>query len=176
MYRQKAMGVIGLTEEEQMEIFKMLSVILWLGNVQFNERDDGNSTIADTDVTDFVAYLMEVETALVQKVLTSKIVETQRGGRRGSVYDVPLNPSQATSVRDALAKAIYNNLFEWIVSRINVSMKPRAASAHIVGILVCPSFQSKCSLGIIAYFQDIFGFEIFEVSFSKHDNIRLLTK
>lgn len=115
----------------------MLSVILWLGNVQFAEREDGNSTIADTDVTDFVAYLMEVESALVQKVLTSKIVETQRGGRRGSVYDVPLNPSQATSVRDALAKAIYNNLFEWIVSRINVSMKPRAASAHIVGILVC---------------------------------------
>lgn len=140
----KAMGVIGLSQEEQTEIFRMLSVILWLGNVQFAEREDGNSTIADTDVTDFVAYLMEVESALVQKVLTSKIVETQRGGRRGSVYDVPLNPSQATSVRDALAKAIYNNLFEWIVSRINVSMKPRAASAHIVGIL------------------DIFGFEIFE--------------
>ena len=130
------MGVIGLSQEEQTEIFRMLAIILWIGNVQFDEREDGNSAITDTDVTDFVAYLMEVDSALVQKVLTSKIVETQRGGRRGSIYDVPLNPSQATSVRDALAKAIYNNLFEWIVSRINVSMKPRAASAHIIGILV----------------------------------------
>ncbi|TFK77424.1 myosin-1 [Pluteus cervinus] len=140
----KAMETIGLTEAEQHEIFKMLAIILWLGNVQFAEGDDSNSVIADTDVTDFVAYLMEVDSALVQKALTTRVVETQRGGRRGSVYDVPLNPSQATSGRDALSKAIYNNLFEWIVSRINVSMKPRSASAHVIGIL------------------DIFGFEIFE--------------
>ncbi|KAF8078956.1 myosin-1 [Lyophyllum atratum] len=140
----KAMGVIGLSQEEQTEIFRMLAIVLWLGNVQFGELDDGNSKIADTDVTDFVAYLMGVDSSQIQKVLTSKIMETQRGGRRGSIYYVPLNPAQAVSGRDALAKAIYNNLFEWIVSRINVSMKPRAASAHIIGIL------------------DIFGFEIFQ--------------
>ncbi|KAJ7492331.1 microfilament motor [Mycena latifolia] len=140
----KAMQVIGLSADEQSEIFRMLAIILWLGNVQFNEMDDGNSAIADAGVTDFVGYLMETDAALVQKVLTSKVVETQRGGRRGSVYDVPLNPSQASSARDALAKAIYNNLFEWIVSRVNVSMKPRSASAQVIGIL------------------DIFGFEIFE--------------
>lgn len=140
----KAMQVIGLSADEQSEIFRMLAIILWLGNVQFNEMDDGNSSIADAGVTDFVGYLMETDTALVQKVLTSKVVETQRGGRRGSVYDVPLNPSQASSARDALAKAIYNNLFEWIVSRVNVSMKPRSAHTQVIGIL------------------DIFGFEIFE--------------
>ncbi|KAJ7193312.1 myosin-1 [Mycena pura] len=140
----KAMQVIGLSAHEQNEIFRMLSIILWLGNVQFNEMDDGNSTIGDTGVTDFVAYLMEADGALVQKVLTSKVVETQKGGRRGSIYDVPLNPAQAGAARDALAKAIYNNLFEWIVSRINVSMKPRAAHTQVIGIL------------------DIFGFEIFE--------------
>jgi len=61
------------------------------------------------------------------------------------VYDVPLNPAQAGSGRDALAKAIYNNLFEWIVSRVNVSMKPRSAHSQIIGVL------------------DIYGFEIFQV-------------
>lgn len=130
------MQVIGLSEEEQTEILRMLAIILWLGNVQFSEKDDGNSEIADTGVTDFVAYLMETESALVEKALTSKVVETQRGGRRGSVYDVPLNPAQASSGRDALAKAIYNNLFEWIVSRINISMKPRGNIAQLIGILV----------------------------------------
>ncbi|KAH9064082.1 P-loop containing nucleoside triphosphate hydrolase protein, partial [Lactarius vividus] len=139
-----AMNVIGLSAEEQSEIFRMLAIILWLGNVQYDEMDDGNAAISDTGVTDFIAYLMDVDGAQVQKVLTSKVVETQRGGRRGSVYDVPLNPAQASSGRDALAKAIYNNLFEWIVSRINISMKPRGAINQLIGIL------------------DIFGFEIFE--------------
>ena len=130
------MQVIGLSAHEQNEIWRMLAIILWLGNVQFNEMDDGNSTIGDTGVTDFIAYLMEVDGAQVQKVLTSRVVETQRGGRRGSIYDVPLNPAQAGSGRDALAKAIYNNLFEWIVSRVNVSMKPRGTTAQVIGILV----------------------------------------
>ncbi|KAH9044764.1 P-loop containing nucleoside triphosphate hydrolase protein [Lactarius pseudohatsudake] len=140
----RAMNVIGLSAEEQSEIFRMLAIILWLGNVQYDEMDDGNAAISDTGVTDFIAYLMDVDGAQVQKVLTSKVVETQRGGRRGSVYDVPLNPAQASSGRDALAKAIYNNLFEWIVSRVNISMKPRGAVNQLIGIL------------------DIFGFEIFE--------------
>ena len=130
------MQVIGLTAHEQNEILRMLAVVLWLGNVQFEEMDDGNSRIADTNVTDFVAYLLDADAALVQKVMTTRVVETQRGGRRGSVYDVPLNPTQATAGRDALAKAIYNNLFEWIVSRINVSLKTRSAYAHVIGILV----------------------------------------
>ena len=135
------MQVIGLSDDEQDDIFRMLAIILWLGNVQFAEKDDGNSQVADTSVTEFVAYLMQVDSAMVEKVLTSKIVETQKGGGKGgSVYDVPLNPSQANSGRDALAKAIYNNLFEWIVSRINVSMKPRGTHSQLIGILV--SFSS----------------------------------
>jgi myosin I len=130
------MQIVGLTPQEQTGVFRMLAIILWLGNVQFTEDDSGNSMVSDTNVTDFVGYLMEVDPALVQKTMTIKVVETQRGGKRGSVYDVPLNPAQASSGRDALAKAIYNNLFEWIVSKVNVSMKPRGAITQLIGILV----------------------------------------
>ena len=137
------MQIIGLSDHEQNDIFRMLAIVLWLGNIQYEEMDDGNAAISDTSVADFIGYLMEVDSTLVQKALTTKVVETQRGGRRGSVYDVPLNPSQASSGRDALAKAIYNNLFEWIVSRINVSMKPRGSVAQIVGILVRSSSPSR---------------------------------
>ena len=65
--------------------------------------------------------------------------------RRGSTYHSPLNIVQATAVRDALAKGIYNNLFEWIVERVNISL---AGSQQ----------QSSKSIGIL----DIYGFEIFE--------------
>lgn len=138
------MKVIGLSQGEQDNIFRMLAAILWLGNVTFVEDDSGNSTISDQSVVEFVAYLLEVESAHVNKALTIRVVETARGGRRGSVYEVPLNPTQATAVRDALSKAIYFNLFDWIVERVNASLKARGSVANSVGIL------------------DIYGFEIFE--------------
>ena len=65
-------------------------------------------------------------------------------GRRGSVYESPLNPVQATATRDTLAKSLYFNLFDWIVARTNVSLKTHGAVKNTVGIL------------------DIYGFEIFE--------------
>ncbi|KAJ9092356.1 class II myosin [Naganishia friedmannii] len=139
-----AMKVVGMTDAEQTSILRVLATILWLGNVTFAEGSDGNAVVADTDVTDFVAYLMEAQPDKVVKVLTTRIMETSRGGRRGSIYEVPLNISQATAGRDALAKALYNNLFEWIVSRVNVSMKPQAQAQHVIGVL------------------DIYGFEIFQ--------------
>lgn len=82
-FLQRAMDVIGLSAAEQNAIFKVLATILWLGNVNFVEGDDGNSAIEDTGVTDFAAYLMEVEPKQLQKVLLSRVMETQRGGRRG---------------------------------------------------------------------------------------------
>lgn len=47
-------------------------------------------------------------------------------------------------MRDALAKAIYNNLFEWIVERVNKALRSRSQSSYVIGVL------------------DIYGFEIFE--------------
>src|SRR5262249_48963668 len=143
----QAMRVIGLSQQEQDEIFRILAAILWLGNVTFVEDDSGNASISDPSVTDFVAYLLEVDGAAVNKALTSRIMETSRGGRRGSVYEVPLNRVQAGAVRDALSKALYNNLFEWIVDRVNRAMKTvGGVVANTVGIL------------------DIYGFEIFETN------------
>ncbi|CAJ0830946.1 732_t:CDS:10 [Entrophospora sp. SA101] len=140
----KSMEIIGITQDEQNDIFRMLSIILWLGNVQFEEGDDGNSVISDENVANFIAFLMEVEQELMHKVLTNRTIETTRGGRRGSVYEVPLNPVQASAVRDALAKAIYNNLFDWIVDRINSALRSRQKTSYVIGVL------------------DIYGFEIFD--------------
>ncbi|KAF8952435.1 class II myosin [Haplosporangium bisporale] len=140
----QAMRVIGLSQQEQDEIFRMLATILWLGNVQFSENAEGYAQITDNDVIAFIAYIMEVDSELLIRTLTSRVVETQRGGRRGSMYESPLNTVQAAAVRDALCKGIYNNLFEWIVSRVNVSLRQRGAHAYTIGVL------------------DIYGFEIFE--------------
>lgn len=140
----EAMRIIGLAQAEQDNIFRVLASILWLGNIQFVEDDQGNAAIGDNSVVDFVAYLLEVGSEQVTKALTIRVMETARGGRRGSVYEVPLNLVQATAVRDALAKALYFNLFDWIVERVNASLAARGAITNTIGIL------------------DIYGFEIFE--------------
>ncbi|KAK0946793.1 class II myosin [Friedmanniomyces endolithicus] len=139
-----AMSVIGMTKPEQDNLFRMLAAILWLGNVSYVEDEEGNASVRDQSVIDFASYLLEVESAHVNKALTTRIIETSRGGRRGSVYDSPMNIAQATASRDALAKTIYTKMFDWIVQRVNQSLRARGAAAHSIGIL------------------DIYGFEIFE--------------
>jgi len=135
-----AMKIIGLSQAEQDEIFRMLAAVLWTGNITFAEDKEGYAEIQDQSVVDFLAYLLEVDPAQVVQAITIRLLTPQRG----EVIESRANPSQAIATRDALAKAIYNNLFDWIVERVNVSLKARGATANSIGIL------------------DIYGFEIFE--------------
>ncbi|SCU78439.1 LAME_0A04500g1_1 [Lachancea meyersii CBS 8951] len=140
----KAMQVIGITQQEQDEVFRFLAAILWIGNISFVENEEGNAQVRDTSVTDFVAYLLQVDAQLLCQSLIERVMETNHGMRRGSVYHVPLNIVQATAVKDALAKAIYNNLFDWVVDRVNLSLQAFPGADKSIGIL------------------DIYGFEIFD--------------
>lgn len=135
-----AMKVIGLSQAEQDEIFRILAAILWTGNLQFKMDKDEYAQVADESVVTFLAYLLGVEPEAVVSAITIRILTP----RNGEVIESPANPAQATATRDALAKALYNNLFDWIVERVNVSLKARDVTANSVGIL------------------DIYGFEIFE--------------
>lgn len=78
------MQVVGFTQHEQDSILRMLAAILWIGNVQFSPNQEGNSEIRDQSVCDFIAYLLEVDAGQVSRALTTRIMETQRGGRRGT--------------------------------------------------------------------------------------------
>lgn len=67
-----------------------------------------------------------------------------------STLQVPQNPVQAAARRDAVAKSLYERLFDLIVSRINVALDPEkqagAAGEQEVELL---------SIGVL----DIYGFE-----------------
>jgi myosin-1 len=135
-----AMKIIGLSQSEQDEIFRMLAAVLWTGNIQFVEDKDGYAAVSDQSVVDFLAYLLEVSPEHVVQAITIRILTP----RNGEIIESPANPAQALATRDALAKAIYNNLFDWIVERVNISLKARGVTSNSIGIL------------------DIYGFEIFE--------------
>lgn len=139
----RVMDIIGLSETEKDDIFKLLALILWVGNIDFVEGDDTSTTIADPSVPAYAAYLMGVNNEALEMALTHKTVESGFGANK-EVFESPLNRVQALATRDTLAKAIYSNLFDWIVTRVNQSLKSQG--------------EAKKSIGIL----DIYGFEIFE--------------
>ncbi len=61
---------------------------------------------------DFVANLIGVPSNFLKNALEVRQMETKHGGgQRGTHYNVPLNRTQALAGRDALAKALYDRLF-----------------------------------------------------------------
>jgi myosin-1 len=136
------MNIIGISQTEQHGIFRLLSAILWLGNLDFTEKADV-ATVADPSVLDFVSGLLGVPSSFVKTTLEVRQMETKHGNNRGTQYKVPLNKTQAISGRDALAKAIYDRLFNWLVLRINQAIEKKTAGL-VIGVL------------------DIYGFEVFD--------------
>jgi myosin-5 len=60
---------------------------------------------------------------------------------------------QAVDARDALAKALYSQLFDWLVARVNKGIRPASATSDSTAAVPVKAF-----VGIL----DIFGFEAFE--------------
>ncbi|XP_045484063.1 unconventional myosin IC isoform X1 [Pieris rapae] len=137
----EAMKVIEISEAEQKEIFEIVASVLHLGNVKFVQNEKGYAEILHNDNNSAnVADLLKVNPQKLREALTSRTIDA-----RGDVVNTPLDLEQAQYARDALAKAIYEKHFSWLVSRLNSSLAPRERDprASVMGIL------------------DIYGFEIF---------------
>jgi len=146
-----ALTMLGFTSKQQDDMLRILAAILHLGNVNIsscvkdakqNEVDTESSYIAPSDRHLLVlSELLGVEINAMRKWLCHrKIVSTRE------VFLKPMTVEQANGARDALAKHIYAELFNWIVTNINISLQS-------------PS-QLHCFIGVL----DIYGFETFEIN------------
>ncbi|XP_040273710.1 unconventional myosin-If isoform X2 [Bufo bufo] len=136
-----AMQVIGISCEVQQLVLQISAGILHLGNISFQEQ--GNYAMVEcTDLLDFPAYLLGIEKDRLNNKLTSRKMDSKWGGRSESIT-VTLNVEQATYTKDALSKALYARVFDFLVESINKAMqKP----------------YEEYSIGVL----DIYGFEIFQ--------------
>ena len=100
--------------------------------------------VADRGVLERVASLLQVAPA----ALASSLVTRKVASGRGSSYAVPLTMTQCVDTRDALAKAIYTNQFDWLIARLNEHMKS-LATARV-------DEEHELFVGLL----DVFGFEV----------------
>lgn len=146
----QALSRLGLSDAEKMEIYTMVAAVLHLGNITFEDNPEdtkGGSRITPSSekAVLMTAKLLSIDPEELRQSLVSKVMQTSRGGIKGTVIMVPLKVYEANNARDALAKAIYSKLFDHIVARINKSI-PFKASSYYIGVL------------------DIAGFEYFKVN------------
>uniref|UniRef100_A0A7N6AFW8 Myosin X, like 1 n=1 Tax=Anabas testudineus TaxID=64144 RepID=A0A7N6AFW8_ANATE len=141
---QEALKVMEFTEEEIRDVFKLLSAVLQMGNIEFMTA--GGAQITSKGALSR-AELLGLDSFQLSEVLTQRSMIL-----RGEEICSPLTVEQAVDSRDSVAMALYSQCFSWIIMRINQKIKGK---------------ENFKSIGIL----DIFGFENFEVNRFEQFNI-----
>ncbi|XP_040297569.1 myosin-11 isoform X3 [Bufo bufo] len=139
----EAMEIMGFNEEEQLSMMRVVSSVLQLGNIVFKkERNTDQASMPDDTAAQKCCHLMGIQvTDFTRSILTPRI----KVGR--DLVQKAQTKEQADFAIEALAKATYERLFLWLLSRVNKALdKTKRQGASFLGIL------------------DIAGFEIFEVN------------
>ncbi|XP_050965542.1 unconventional myosin-XIX isoform X1 [Labeo rohita] len=139
----EAMINLGIDEGKRAQIFRILAGLLQLGNVDFSPAsEEAQQCDLNEHSKGFLqktADLLEVPLDELQSCLT---VRTLRAGKQNVLK--PCSQSECAVRRDCLAKVIYAQLFDWLVTFINNSM--------------CAESSMWCNfIGLL----DVYGFECF---------------
>uniref|UniRef100_A0A674BJK8 Unconventional myosin-X-like n=1 Tax=Salmo trutta TaxID=8032 RepID=A0A674BJK8_SALTR len=137
----EALKVMQFSEEEILDVFKLLSAVLLMGNIEFMTAGGAQITSKGGD------DLLGLDSFQLSEVLTQRSMIL-----RGEEICSPLTVEQAVCSRDSVAMALYAQSFSWIITRINQKVRGK------------DNFKS---IGIL----DIFGFENFEVNRFEQFNI-----
>ncbi|XP_039087552.1 myosin-2 isoform X3 [Hyaena hyaena] len=140
MATDSAIDILGFTNEEKVSIYKLTGAVMHYGNLKFKQKQREEQAEPDgTEVADKAAYLQSLNSADLLKALCYPRVKV------GNEYVTKgQTVEQVTNAVGALAKAIYDKMFLWMVTRINQQLDTNQPRQYFIGVL------------------DIAGFEIFD--------------
>ncbi|XP_063098563.1 myosin-13 [Cavia porcellus] len=135
-----AIDILGFSSEEKVGIYKLTGAVMHYGNMKFKQKQREEQAEPDgTEVADKAGYLMGLNSAEMLKGLCCPRVKV------GNEYVTKgQNVQQVTNSVGALAKAVYEKMFLWMVTRINQQLDTKQPRQYFIGVL------------------DIAGFEIFD--------------
>ncbi|KAG8376188.1 hypothetical protein BUALT_Bualt09G0037200 [Buddleja alternifolia] len=138
---RRAMDIVGISEEEQDAIFKVVAAVLHLGNIEFAKGKEIDSSVIKDEKSRFhlntAAELLKCDPKSLEDALIKRVMVTPE-----EVITRTLDPEAALGSRDALAKTLYSRLFDWIVEKINISIGQDPNSKAIIGVLDIYGFES----------------------------------
>ncbi|KAF3500901.1 hypothetical protein F2Q69_00040633 [Brassica cretica] len=135
---REAMGIVGISVEEQEAIFRVLAAILHLGNIEFTNGEETDSSVPkDNTSLKIAAELFMCDEQALEDSLCKRVMVTPE-----ETISRCLDPESAAFSRDALAKFVYARLFDWIVNKINNSIGQDPDSKHMIGVLDIYGFES----------------------------------
>lgn len=136
-----AFEIMELSNEEVECIFSVLAVVLHLGNLEFKSWKSEQATFKDDSPVDIISSLLGVKKDdFIRNMLSPEV----KAGRE-TVRKHKKAPEAKYAV-DALAKYLYEKIFNYIIQRINDNLK------------IDDSLESLNFIGVL----DIAGFEIFQ--------------
>uniref|UniRef100_A0A0E0PQH6 Myosin motor domain-containing protein n=1 Tax=Oryza rufipogon TaxID=4529 RepID=A0A0E0PQH6_ORYRU len=138
---RSAMNTVGITEQEQEAIFRVVAAVLHLGNINFVKGREVDSSVIKDEKARFhlnaAAELLMCDHGKLENALIKRKINTPEG-----VITTTVDPNSATVSRDGLAKQIYSRLFDWLVSRLNASIGQDENSQYLIGVLDIYGFES----------------------------------
>ncbi|KAF3985705.1 hypothetical protein FT663_04912 [Candidozyma haemuli var. vulneris] len=139
---KQSLGLIGINDDMQKQIFKLLAAMLHIGNIEIAAtRNDAYLSSDEPNLVKACA-LLEIDASNFSKWCVKKQITT-----RSEKIISSLNHKQAIVARDSFAKYIYSALFDWLIDFINTDLCPPEVGKEISSFI-----------GVL----DIYGFEHFE--------------
>ena len=90
-----ALQILHVTPEQATGIFKVISAILWIGNLKFQDTENETCQLTprDKEVTKKIAFLLGLSDAQVQRLCTIREINV-----RGTITDIALKYHEVSTL------------------------------------------------------------------------------